>query len=1196
MLIRLGSLRGRFRAAMGIASVVFIVLGVGTVVTARPASASTAPLITNGNAAYTTGTTSPPNQFNVLSLVTGGASAVNPSSLTVVSQPASGAATVSTTTTSGLITYTPAKTTTGVQTLTFAYCAPGDTYPSAGNCTTATMTYRPTTGQWFGDEVEGTNVVEEIETAVSTPSTVLHGSTLSMSVAPAASSIPASEDGLTVEDGGQFSLILPVPSGLTYVPGSVNVTGGDAITSGKVAATYCTAPVSDACSAHINSGDYKTTYPYLETFLNPDTTVPGGDNVTMPTLTAQFTASGSAGTVVPVDFTEFVVTTTVQAVGAVTFDGYPSCASCGSSNSPAYTPPVPQATTTIAPPPTVTGVAPDSGTPAGGTSVVISGEDLGDASAVNFGTIPGTITADSSSSVTATSPAGTGTGTVDVTVTTPDGTSATSSSDHFTYVLTTPPPSLSGVSPNEGPTAGGTDVTVSGDNLGSASAVNFGPGNPGTITADSATSVTATSPPGTGTVDVTVTTPSGTTVPSEPDQFTYGTPVLSKLSSWTDTAACGVQASTSVAPASIRSATLTVSGGNGGGGGAANSSTDGGGGGAASSVTSTVPLAAGQRLTAVTGCAGSTAPSGSGVVSAGGAGGSGFSDGGSGGSGYYCLGANLSGDCVGEGGADGSGGGGGGSSAVCLGSSCQSGNTPVAVAAGGGGGGESMCSGSAGGAGGAGGSGSSTSSSDLTGAGPSGATGGTGAMSGNAGGSGGVNTSGDSPIGGSGAGGADTVSAGYAAGNGGGGGGYVGGAGSSADAAEDCASGGGGGAGSSWAVNSSGASFTTTSSSAAATVAFYGFVGTSPSVTAEPGAVVADAGQSATFTAAASGNPAPAVQWQLSTDGGKTFNNILGATSTTYAVTAESFENGDQYQAVFTNSVGTADTDPASLAVDSLPVVTTQPAGEIVNEGQQASFTAEANGTPGPTVQWQISTNGGTLFSDISGATSTTYSFTTAAGDNANQYRAAFANSVGTVDSSPGILTLRTLPTITTQPASTSVHERAVAHFTAAASSYPTPAVQWQVSTNGGTTFSNIARATSTTYSFTTSAAENHHRFRAVFTNPVGSTRSAPATLTVTAAVPVKVTTTSLHEGSVYKMTKSVYSATLRASGGISPYQWSLASGKLPAGLTLSSTGVISGKAGAARTSTFVVRVVDTKTTVTPQTSATKTLSITIVK
>ena len=665
---RMQGLARRIQGVAKVASVGFLAVAGTAVLAATPAAASTAPLISGGTAAYTPGSTSPPNQFNVLTLVTGGASAVNTSSLTVVSQPASGAATVATTASSGIITYTPATATTGIQTLTFAYCAPGDTYPSAGNCTTATMTYRPSTGQWFGDQVEGENVVEQIETAVTMPSTVVHGSTLPMTVAPVATSIPSSESGdgisVTVYNASQFSLIIPVPKALTYVPGSANVTGGDAITSGNVAATYCTKPVANACTANIDSGTYKTVYPYLQTYLNPSTTVAGGDNVTMPTVSARFTATGSAGTVVPADLTEFVLQTDVSLVGEVTFDGYPSCASCGSgSNAPTYSAPVPQATTTITPAPTVTGIDPNTGTPAGGTSVVISGSDLANASAVDFGSIPAAVTSDSATSITATSPPGTGT--VDVTVTTPDGTSATSSADQFDYALSAPPPTLSTVSPAGGPAAGGTSVTVTGNNLDNATAVDFGPGNPGTITADSSTSVTATSPSGTGTVDVTVTTPSGTTVPSQPDQFTFGTPVLTKLSSWSDTQACGVQASTT-APTLTSAATLTAIGGIGGGGGGALGSTSGGAGGAASSVTGTVPVAGGQQLTGVTGCAGATAPNGSGVATTGGAGGVGFSNGGAGGNGYYCVGANIEGECVGEGGADGSGGGGGGSSARCA--------------------------------------------------------------------------------------------------------------------------------------------------------------------------------------------------------------------------------------------------------------------------------------------------------------------------------------------------------------------------------------------------------------------------------------------------------------------------------------------------------------------------------------------------
>ena len=76
------------------------------------------------------------------------------------------------------------------------------------------------------------------------------------------------------------------------------------------------------------------------------------------------------------------------------------------------------------------------------------------------------------------------------------------------------------------------------------------------------------------------------------------------------------------------------------------------------------------------------------------------------------------------------------------------------------------------------------------------------------------------------------------------------------------------------------------------------------------------AGQSVTFTAAASGNPGASVQWQVSTDGGSTFTNISGATSTTYKVaTTTKSQNGYLYRAVFTNSLGSADTTAAILTV-----------------------------------------------------------------------------------------------------------------------------------------------------------------------------------------------------------------------------------------------------------------------------------------
>jgi hypothetical protein len=92
-------------------------------------------------------------------------------------------------------------------------------------------------------------------------------------------------------------------------------------------------------------------------------------------------------------------------------------------------------------------------------------------------------------------------------------------------------------------------------------------------------------------------------------------------------------------------------------------------------------------------------------------------------------------------------------------------------------------------------------------------------------------------------------------------------------------------------------------------------VKTAPNVTLNPKTQSITAGQTVTFTAAATGSPTPTVQWQVSTDGGKTFTNISGATSTTYSFTTTLSQNGNEYQAVFTNSVHTDITSPATLTV-----------------------------------------------------------------------------------------------------------------------------------------------------------------------------------------------------------------------------------------------------------------------------------------
>ncbi len=169
-------------------------------------------------------------------------------------------------------------------------------------------------------------------------------------------------------------------------------------------------------------------------------------------------------------------------------------------------------------PPEVTGVSPGTGLAAGGASVVVTGDNFDGATFVHVGGVPVAFTVSSDSSLTATVPAGTP-GTVDVTVTTPQGTSATGAPDEFTYVGI---PTVTGISPDAGPTSGGTSVTVTGTNFAGADAVDFGATPATGFTVNSATSLTATAPAGTtGTVDVTVRTPGGSSPTGAPDEFTY---------------------------------------------------------------------------------------------------------------------------------------------------------------------------------------------------------------------------------------------------------------------------------------------------------------------------------------------------------------------------------------------------------------------------------------------------------------------------------------------------------------------------------------------------------------------------------------------------------------------------------------------------------------------------------------------------
>ena len=157
--------------------------------------------------------------------------------------------------------------------------------------------------------------------------------------------------------------------------------------------------------------------------------------------------------------------------------------------------------------PAVSSISPSSGSTNGGTAVTISGSNFAAGATVSLGgTLATNVSVVNSASITATTPAH-ATGTVNVVVTNTDGQSGTLSSG-FTYTSTSP--TVTSVSPNSGPTGGGTAVTIGGTNFLSGAGVSFGGTAASNVTVVNSTSINATTPAhAAGTVNLVVTNPGG---------------------------------------------------------------------------------------------------------------------------------------------------------------------------------------------------------------------------------------------------------------------------------------------------------------------------------------------------------------------------------------------------------------------------------------------------------------------------------------------------------------------------------------------------------------------------------------------------------------------------------------------------------------------------------------------------------------
>ncbi|MEL0627543.1 IPT/TIG domain-containing protein [Salinibacterium amurskyense] len=172
--------------------------------------------------------------------------------------------------------------------------------------------------------------------------------------------------------------------------------------------------------------------------------------------------------------------------------------------------------------PAITDIDPGSGPATGGTAVTITGTDFGGSTGVTFDGVAATdFVVVSDTEITVTSPAHAA-GAVDVIIQHPAG---ASDAAEFTY---TPVPLISALTPDFGPVAGGTVVTITGSEFTDATGVTFDGTDGTSFTVDSDTQITVTSPAhALGAVDLIIERATGDSAPST---FTYrGAPTVSDL-------------------------------------------------------------------------------------------------------------------------------------------------------------------------------------------------------------------------------------------------------------------------------------------------------------------------------------------------------------------------------------------------------------------------------------------------------------------------------------------------------------------------------------------------------------------------------------------------------------------------------------------------------------------------------------------
>lgn len=280
-------------------------------------------------------------------------------------------------------------------------------------------------------------------------------------------------------------------------------------------------------------------------------------------------------------------------------------------------------------------------------------------------------------------------------------------------------------------------------------------------------------------------------------------------------------------------------------------------------------------------------------------------------------------------------------------------------------------------------------------------------------------------------------------------------------------------------------------------------------ISEQPKAQITNQGRQAKFTVQvkeATGTPTYHYQWQVKTNATGVYNNILGAGDASYTTDFVKPENNDSsFQVVVTDEGGGSITSKeALLTVNSKPEVSLMPTSLTCGAERPTEIAAQfKGGVPPYEYQWQISKDGGELFTNVEGGeasgstaeTSTKITVTPFREDEGKTYlyRVIVSDSVGEQGIMNGSATLYVTPPLTAKElASVSKNVGQSARLTVVAkggTGNGTYHYQWQVSTDNGSTFNNVSAGTggnTNTYrttDFTEADTNKRYQYKVIVTD-----------------------------------------------------------------------------------------------------------------